>query len=187
LSFPAFVATCDDLEQKDEGMTDVTGAQVFAAFRQDPRITALPDDIRELQLQVFQPYVEALPDIARAADLLDAQVTVKAVLELKLHFAQYCLDDDIMDAARRFIPDVGMGGVGRDQMVDMMESALRMLVETLPQTLANLDTLPPELEALVLFDQFGLSYEHKAHYDSGALFVSDLLVLQPGVIVINEQ
>lgn len=170
-------------------MPTPSGDAVFAAFRTDPHLPQdLPDD--DPQLVIAEPFIRALPEILK--DYLDQLVTLRALFEAKVRYAQYCLDNGILARATALLPEEtgGFFSITRDSLVKMLEEQLRTIIAEIPKALDTLDSALAEAglteREVMLSDQVAFIDAAKALYEASTLTFGDLLGIQPGVIVIEE-
>ncbi len=172
----------------------VTAEEILASLALDAEWMKTPSDIQK----VLQPFIGQLPKLL--ADLLPKTVNLKQVLDAKIIFIRYCLENGLIAAlapnvrknlkltvtldgeTSANLTDI-MGDIF--DMSDMILDALTTALEQVTELSANLDsTLKDygltEREVLV---KMGLSGTTLEKYDRESLTFADLLRTQPIVIV----
>lgn len=164
-------------------MSDVTAKNVWTAINEDPEFLEQPEAMRE----ATQPFVEALPVIL--ADLLDEPATLSNIMKAKLIFLRHCLANEFIAKAVAAMPDESLSFIEREDMIPLMDSALRkavnlieLMTSDMPAFLKANEITEPEV---MMGSNLGLRHDALGFYESGKLTIGKLLATQPMVIVKN--
>ncbi len=160
----------------------VTGAEVWSMLLADPEVTAqLPEgsQIRE----AFRPFVEASPVVL--ANLVDERMTFQVLVNAKIKFFRYCLNNGYVDKMAA-ASGMGDGGMFGGMFADLLEGVVEMLEDMASDIPVILQEQNVTEEQVMLSPQVGLNAANKKLYQAGTLTVADVLRMQPAVILHNN-
>lgn len=157
-------------------MSTLTGAEVWAATIADPKFQAeVPEgDVRR---EVIRPFIEAAP--TALADFLEQPVTLKTLLESKVAFLRYCLDNGF---AQKVADQVGGMSALMEPVIEATIEGLVEMLTTIPEVLKAEGVSE---DAVLQGPRIALNPSNFERYRSGTLTVEDVLRTQPGVILQN--
>ena len=160
----------------------VTGIEIWEHLATDVDVKCQPPSVQE----AIKPFVMAAPEILR--DLLNQKVTLESVMRAKLRFLHHCRYFDyickIMDAR----PECSYGFFSREEMTRALDSILSLdieVAERITSDTAGFLRAQGVTELQVMKNPEGLGLRHGVlqEYICGSLTISDLLRMQPEVIV----
>lgn len=155
-------------------MLEITAQNVWQSLTDEPRFQKQPDAFQE----VTRPFAEKLPEIL--ADWLFVKVTLKSLLEARIAFLHYCLDNGYIDALIRVWPNArpGLANILQQMLSGALSAHLAVLADP-KELLSRLEMS----EAEYVVAQFELNETMASQYLAGELLLGDLLVAQPLIFV----
>ncbi len=164
-------------------MSQVTPEAVWQAQLRDPDFADMPPAM----LEVLRPFVEALPVVL--ADKLDEQCTFSTVMDAKVVFLRYCIENNFARKAADATPEEMLGMFDAADMYQMLLSQLEEVLETLTEVVGNvgefLEARGVTEEEVMLSEQAGLNKEARELYQSGQLTMGQVLMTQPSLVTKN--
>jgi len=164
-------------------VTQIEGKQVFEVIMKDEEFKSQPENV----IKAIEPFVLALPEILK--DQLSSIVTVTTLLNAKLAFLKYCMENDYIKKVTDEVPDDNFGMFGRESMVAISQAAVEQSIQAIPQTINKLAEILASQglsEEQVLFGGENPIMENlRSDYKNGTLTIGDLLLKQPMAIVKN--
>ncbi len=161
----------------------VNGQQVWNSLQNDSHLKG-----QEYLYPVLKPMVEAIPEIL--GDDLQKPVSAETLVRGRMKFVRYCLEHDFIKDAVEAMPEDAFGFFGKDGMGEMMEAALTSLVSFsegfLEDVMGFLKDSGLTDEQVVLSPKTGLNAEMREKYTAGGMTMEDLMIGQPGVIVLEN-
>src|SRR3989338_3038296 len=158
-------------------MTTLTAKLIWTKLNEDTRFLGKPVSIREAVRHFF----EAMPVVI--ADFLDRPVTVTNILEAKIVFLRYTIDNGICGATLSGFSDAFLRGLDKDFLLEIMRVQMDETLSKAEILLADLPTIIDQSglsdQEILLNPDSGLNDEARRLYQSGELTVGGLLTVQP--------
>jgi len=160
----------------------VTGSEIWERVARSPDVTCQPYKVQE----VTKSFIMAVPDILK--DLLNQKVTLETVMKARLRFLHHCryfnYSRKILDAK----PECSYGYFSREETSRAIEDTLCSDIELAEIVLCDPAAFmrrqnATELEIMQNPGGLGLRNDVLKKYVCGTLTISDLLRMQPEVIV----
>ncbi len=167
-------------------MSKITGKQILAALMKDPEYSAQPASV----LAVTDPFMLAIPDALK--DHLDKIVTLATLMDAKIAFLRYCVENDYVKKVVAAMPEDSFGWMDAKGVVEMMQGIMAQVVEILAEFVKD---VPAFLESQGITEEQMMAHPKGVAlkpnvlklYKAGNLTIADVLKMQPMVIVKNTK
>jgi len=165
-----------------ETMPKITGKQILAALMKDPEYSAQPASV----LAVTDPFMLGIPEALK--DHLDNVVTLATLMDAKIAFLRYLVDNEYVKKVVAAMPKDSFGLMDAKEVAEMMLDAMGQVIEIFAEVVKDVPTF---LEALEITEEQmmvqALNPNTLKLYKTGTLTIAVVLKMQPMVIVKNSK
>lgn len=161
----------------------VTKEGLWAKVNEDPEMQRQTEAVRE----ALRPYIEAAPAVL--ADLLDKPAIFTNIVQAKVRFIRYCIDNGFIKNIVVAMPDGALNLFSSDDVSEMLQKTLNLLSDMSRGLLADLPAFLKKYgmteDQIILSPEMGLNAEARKLYGAGQLTIEKLLLVQPTIILKN--
>lgn len=164
-------------------MSQISGEDFVSALNKDPEYLMQEKSV----INFMNEFMLAIPEALR--EFLDAPVTVTSIVNTKVAFIQFCIENNYVSKVIAASPQDSFGWMDPSVVAEMIQDALSNSFDLFSKFASDIPQFLREygISEEKMMYSFELRPELMERYRTGTLTIGELLMLQPMVILKNSK